>query len=55
VSFLIDSDLLSMLERKQVPPKLEHWVQNNEAEIFLSVEWGKDMSCLYSSDTHSPD
>jgi len=37
MSFLIDTDLLSMLERKQVPPKLENWVKNNEAEIFLSV------------------
>jgi predicted nucleic acid-binding protein len=37
VSFLIDTDLLSMLERKQVPPKLENWIQNNEADIFLSV------------------
>ena len=26
-----------MLERKQGPPKLVHWVQNNEADIFLSV------------------
>jgi hypothetical protein len=26
-----------MLERKQVPPKLENWVQHNEADIFLSV------------------
>ena len=26
-----------MLERKQVPPKLAKWVQENEAEIFLSV------------------
>lgn len=37
MSFLIDTDLLSMLERKQVPPKLENWVKNNEADIFLSV------------------
>ena len=37
MSFLIDTDLLSMLERKQVPPKLENWVQNNEADIFLSA------------------
>jgi predicted nucleic acid-binding protein len=37
VSFLIDTDLLSLLERKQVPPKLENWVQNHEADIFLSV------------------
>lgn len=26
-----------MLERKQVPPKLAAWVQDNEADIFLSV------------------
>jgi predicted nucleic acid-binding protein len=37
MSFLIDTDLLSMLERKQVPPKLEDWVRENEAELFLSV------------------
>ena len=37
MSFLIDTDLLSMLGRKQVPPKLENWIQNNEADIFLSV------------------
>jgi predicted nucleic acid-binding protein len=37
VSFLIDTDLLSILERKQVPPKLTVWVKNNETDIFLSV------------------
>ena len=37
VSYLIDTDLLSMLERKQVPPKLGAWVQANESDIFLSV------------------
>ena len=37
MSFLIDTDLLSMLERKHVPPKLATWVQENEADIFLSV------------------
>lgn len=26
-----------MLERKRVPAKLAHWIQNNESEIFLSV------------------
>ena len=26
-----------MLERKQVLPKLAAWIQNNEADIFLSV------------------
>ena len=37
MSFLIDTDLLSILERKQVPPKLTVWVKNNETDIFLSV------------------
>ena len=37
MSFLVDTDLLSMLERKQVPPKLATWIRDNEADIFLSV------------------
>ena len=37
MSFLIDTDLLSLLERKRVPPKLAAWVQRHEADIFLSV------------------
>jgi len=37
MSFLVDTDLLSLLERKQVPPKLAAWIQHNEADIFLSV------------------
>lgn len=37
MSFLIDTDLLSMLERKAVPTKLALWIQQNEADIFLSV------------------
>ena len=37
MSFLIDTDLLSLLERKRVPSKLATWVQEHEAEIFLSV------------------
>jgi len=37
MSFLIDTDLLSMLERRRVPARLATWVQQNEAEIFLSV------------------
>ena len=37
MSFLVDTDLLSLLERKQVPPKLVAWIQDNEADIFLSV------------------
>jgi predicted nucleic acid-binding protein len=37
MSFLIDTDLLSMLERKNAPTKLVKWVGQQEAEIFLSV------------------
>ena len=37
MSFLIDTDLLSLLERRHVPPKLANWVRRHEAEIFLSV------------------
>jgi predicted nucleic acid-binding protein len=36
-TFLIDTDLLSLLERKRVPPKLTAWVQQNDGKIFLSV------------------
>jgi toxin FitB len=37
VSFLIDTDILSLLERKRVPEKLSGWVKAHEDEIFLSV------------------
>ena len=37
MSFLVDTDLLSLLERKRLPPKLATWIQDNEADIFLSV------------------
>ncbi len=37
MSFLVDTDLLSLLERKRVPPRLAAWIQDNEADIFLSV------------------
>jgi predicted nucleic acid-binding protein len=37
MSFLIDTDLLSLLQRKRVPRKLLEWIQENEQEIFLSI------------------
>jgi predicted nucleic acid-binding protein len=37
MSCLVDTDLLSMLERRRVPAKLASWVRDNEAGIFLSV------------------
>ena len=37
MSFLIDTDLLSLLERKQKPQKLTAWIGAHESEIFISV------------------
>ena len=37
MSFLVDTDVLSLLERKRVPAKLAGWVSQNEASLFLSV------------------
>ena len=37
MSFLIDTDLLSMLERKKPPVRLLKWVRENESSIFVSV------------------
>lgn len=37
MSFLIDTDLLSLLERKHVPAKLATWVRANDGDIFLSA------------------
>ena len=37
MSFLIDTDLLSILGRKHVPAKLAAWVSANDGDIFLSA------------------
>lgn len=37
MTYLIDTDLLSMLERRNCPAQVLHWVQQNESRIFLSV------------------
>ena len=37
MSYLVDTDLLSLLERKRVPAKLSAWIRTHEKEIFLSV------------------
>lgn len=36
MSFLLDTDLLSLLERKRVPAKLTAWM-NQQDEFFISV------------------
>src|SRR4051794_27946614 len=56
MSYLIDTDLLSMLERRNAPVKVARWVQQHEAEILLSVvsvaelEFGVDRAPA----THQP-
>ena len=36
MSFLLDTDLVSLLERKRVPAKLDAWM-GQEEELFISV------------------
>jgi len=37
MSFLLDTDVVSSLEKKRVPPRLSAWMAQNEQEVFLSV------------------
>jgi predicted nucleic acid-binding protein len=37
VSYLVDTDLLSMLERRNAPAKAVRWIRLHESELFLSV------------------
>jgi predicted nucleic acid-binding protein len=37
MSFLLDTDLLSLLERKHVPAKLAAWLKDNDDGLFVSV------------------
>ena len=37
MSILLDTDLLSLLERKRVPAKLTAWLEKNDAPLFVSV------------------
>jgi len=57
MSFLIDTDVLSLLERRSCPHKLTAWVKTNEPAIFISVvsiaeiEFG----IAHAPVTHQPD
>jgi len=50
MSFLIDTDLLSLLERKHVPVRLAAWVRANDGDVFLStvsmaeLQYGADIA-----------
>ena len=37
MSVLLDTDLLSLLERKRVPAKLAAWLEENDDALFVSV------------------
>ena len=37
MSILLDTDLLSLLERKRVPARLTAWLEKNDAPIFVSA------------------
>ena len=37
MSYLIDTDILSILERKRVPAKLLKWLEENGEQSFLSI------------------
>jgi predicted nucleic acid-binding protein len=37
MSVLLDTDLLSLLERKRVPVKLAAWLEENDDALFVSV------------------
>ena len=37
MSVLLDTDLLSLLERKRVPAKLLAWLEKNDEPLFVSV------------------
>ena len=56
MSYLLDTDILSLLERKRVPPRLAAWITENETDCFLSVvsfaelQFGVDQAPV----THQP-
>jgi predicted nucleic acid-binding protein len=37
MSYLIDTNLISRCHKRSVPAKLESWLQENEAECFISA------------------
>ena len=37
MSILLDTDLLSLLERKRVPARLVTWLEENDTPLFVSV------------------
>lgn len=42
MTVLLDTDILSLLERKRVPAKLRAWLENTDSALFVSaVSWAE--------------
>jgi len=56
MSFLIDTDMVSLSERKRVHPKVAAWMQEHEGESFLSVVTIAELQygLLNAPDAHKP-
>ena len=56
MSVLLDTDLLSLLERKRVPVRLAAWLEENDAPLFVSVVSFAELQhgLNQAPDTHRP-
>lgn len=57
MSYLLDTDLVSLLERRTVPAKLSAWIHQHEPAIFLSVVTfaGLEFGLQQAPASHRPD
>jgi len=37
MTYLVDTDIISLTHKKYLPPKLEKWLSENESKCFISV------------------
>jgi toxin FitB len=56
MSFLLDTDIVLILERKAAPAGLIEWIRENEGEIFLSVVTFAELQfgLEHAPETHKP-
>lgn len=56
MSVLLDTDLLSILERERVPAKLVKWLEEQDASLFVSVVSFAELqhSVNEAPETHQP-
>lgn len=57
MSALLDTDLLSLLERRRVPAKLRTWLESYDAPLFVSaVSWAElAYGVSLAPESHRPD